>query len=102
MERSICDEMNQNNIDFISNIFCSGKNLSLKAGLFQSKYTKSWNSNFAEISQMVYLELSKHYRISDDGAIQVLVELLYNYGLIKKILAIVANTFCHLALNQSV
>lgn len=33
---------------------------------------------------MVYLELSKHDEISIDSSIQVLVELLHDYGLIDK------------------
>ena len=33
---------------------------------------------------MVYLDLSKHNQISNDGSIQVLVELLNDFGMIDK------------------
>ena len=35
-------------------------------------------------SEVMYLELSKFDEISNDGCIQMLVELLYDYGLIDK------------------
>ena len=38
----------------------------------------------SEVFQLLYLELSKFDEISNDGCIQVLVELLHNYDLIDK------------------
>ena len=84
IEVSRINEMNQNNVDFITQIFMDKKELLVKSELFQRTYTKSWNPTVMETSQMIYLELSKHNKISNDGAIQVLVEFLHDYCLIDK------------------
>ena len=69
---SIADIMHKNTADF------------MKACQFQQRYIHSWNVNLSEVSQVVYLELSKFDKISNDGCIQMLVELLHDYGLIEK------------------
>ena len=44
----------------------------------------SWNKSAPEVSMLMYLELSKFDEISNDGSVQVLIELLHDYGLIEK------------------
>lgn len=61
-------------------LFNMNKSKLMRAQSFQRHYIKSWNSNRLEVSQMLYIELSKFDEISNDGCIQVLVELLHDFG----------------------
>ena len=61
-----CDK---NNIDTMKNIFNLNKATLMRARSFQRHYTQCWNSNASEVSQMLYLELSKFDEISNDGCI---------------------------------
>ena len=62
----------------------SNKVLLTKATDFHTRYVFSWNISVKECSQVMYLDLSKFDEISNDGCIQMLVEMLHDCGLIDK------------------
>ena len=74
----------QTNINSMKNMLNTNNANLMRARLFQHNYVKTWNSNALEVSQMLYLELSKFDEISSDCCIQVLDELLHDFGLIEK------------------
>eukprot|EP00978_Attheya_sp_CCMP212_P030616 scaffold113168_cov100-Attheya_sp.AAC.1 len=55
-----------------------------KAKDFQSNYVNSWNPSVSYPTSMIYLPLSQHDEVSRDGCLQVIVELLHDFGLLKK------------------
>ena len=74
----------QTNMDEVKTVIQSNISNLTKAISFQKRYVTSWNINSMKASEVMYLELSKFDEISNDGCIQMLVELLYDYGLINK------------------
>ena len=74
----------QNNIDEITSLFNRNKSSFMRVRDFQENYVASWNKSAPEVSMLMYLELSKFDEISNDGSVQVLIELLHDYGLIEK------------------
>ena len=73
-------KINEMYADLLGTILKDEKELFLKSASFQHSYTKSWNTTVTVTSQMVYLDLSKRDKISNNGAVQVLVELLHDCG----------------------
>ena len=74
----------QNNIDAITSLFNTNKSSFMRVRDFQKNYVASWNKSAPEVSMLMYLELSKFDEVSNDGSVQVLIELLHDYGLIEK------------------
>ena len=75
---------NQSNIDNMVTAFNNNKESLLSVCSFQKQYTKSWNSRILEVSQLLYLNLSKFNELSNDGSIQILVEFRHDFGLSDK------------------
>ena len=74
----------QSNIDEIQGWFDTKKSKLILARNLQKSYVETWNISVSEVSQLLYLEVSKFDEISNNRCIQVLVELLHDYGLIDK------------------
>ena len=51
---------------------------------FQSNFVSSWNPSIEYPTSMIYLPLSQHDEVSKDGCLQVIVELLHDFGLLTK------------------
>ena len=56
-----------------------------KAACFQRLFVESWNPTVREVSQMLYLSLSRHEEVQKLGMIQMIVELLYDFGILEKL-----------------
>ena len=56
----------------------------MRARDFQVNDVSSWSKSSLEASMILYLELSKFDEISNDGSVQVLIEILHDCGLINK------------------
>lgn len=74
----------QNNIDAVQLIFNKNISTCMRARDFQGNYVASWNKSAPEVSMLLDLELSTFDEISNDSSVQVLIELLHDYGLINK------------------
>ena len=56
-----------------------------KSVTFQKEYVKTWNANVDSVSQVIYLPVDKHEKISNDGILQVMMELFLDFGFITKL-----------------
>ena len=71
-------------MDEVKAVFQTNSSSLAKASSFQKRNVTSWNINSMKASEVMYLELSKFVEISNDVCIQMLVQLLYDYGMIDK------------------
>ena len=77
-------DFDPHNIDTMRNIINSRKVQLVQTRLFQDTHVSSWNINALIVSWLMYLEISKLDEVSNEGGVQVLVEMFHDFGLIEK------------------